>query len=256
MSISSRPSSFVPRFIALCLLVFAAACGSERNDPYPLSERGGNILYSAFVERPKHLDPVQSYVEDEAVFTAQIYEPPLQYHYLKRPYALIPGSAVSVPKPEFYDISGSRLPDGAPSERIAESVYEIRIRPGILYQPHPAFAIDADGVPAYAALDAKTLAGIDSIADFERTGSRELTSDDYIYQVKRLAHPRLHSPIFGLMSGHIVGLKELGERLRQDAKTLPANVWIDLDAYPLEGVTRVDRYAWRVKLVGKYPLFL
>jgi hypothetical protein len=24
-------------------------------------------------------------------------------------------------------------------------------------------------------------------------------ADDYIYQIKRLAHPRLHSPIFGLM---------------------------------------------------------
>jgi ABC-type transport system substrate-binding protein len=37
---------------------------------------------------------------------------------------------------------------------------------------------------------------------------------------------------------------------------LPASAWIDLDAYPLEGVTRVDRYAWRVRLRGKYPQFL
>ncbi|MDR1163543.1 MAG: ABC transporter substrate-binding protein [Candidatus Accumulibacter sp.] len=253
---SPRPPGGFFRSLTLCLLVFVAACGSERNDPYPLSERGRNILYSAFVERPKHLDPVQSYVEDETVFTAQIYEPPLQYHYLKRPYELIPGTAVSVPKPEYHDVSGFRLPDDAPSGRIASSVYEIRIRPGILYQPHPAFAVDADGRPVYDALDEKKLAGIDVIADFERTGSRELTADDYIYQIKRLAHPRLHSPIFGLMAGHIVGLKELGETLQRDAKTLPANAWIDLDAYPLEGVTRVDRYTWRVKLRGKYPQFL
>ena len=54
---------------------------------------------------------------------------------------------------------------------------------------------------------------IEPIADFRRTGTRELTADDYIYEIKRLAHPRLHSPIFGMMAERIVGLKELGEVL-------------------------------------------
>ena len=67
------------RSLLLPVLVLLVACGSEQNDPYPNAERGQNILYSAFTERPKHLDPVQSYTEDEIVFTAQIYEPPLQY---------------------------------------------------------------------------------------------------------------------------------------------------------------------------------
>ena len=86
-----RAMSFF-RLIAFLSLGLLAACGSERNDPYPAGERGQNILYSAFTERPKHLDPAQSYTEDEATFTAQIYEPPLQYHYLKRPYELIPAT--------------------------------------------------------------------------------------------------------------------------------------------------------------------
>ena len=59
-------------------------------------------------------------------FTRQIYEPPLQYHYLKRPYELIPLTAVEIPKPR--EIEGGRF-----------TVYEIRIRPGIKYQPHPGF---------------------------------------------------------------------------------------------------------------------
>ena len=29
------------------------------------------------------------------------------------------------------------------------------------------------------------------------TDTRELTADDFIYQIKRLAEPRLHSPIYG-----------------------------------------------------------
>ena len=243
-------SRFVP-FLVLLL----AACGSELNDPYPASERGQNILYSAFTERPKHLDPAQSYTEDESTFTGQIYEPPLQYHYLKRPYTLIPGTAEAVPEPRFYDAQGQLLPPDAPSSAIATSVYEIRIRPGIRYQPHPAFALDAAGQPLYAELNAQTLRGIERLADFAQTGSRELSADDYIYQIKRLAHPRLHSPIFGMMAGRIIGLKELGKTLDQAAQAQPG-AWLDLDQYPLEGVERVDALSYRIKLRGKYPQFL
>lgn len=243
------------RPFALLSFLLLAACGSEPNDPYPRGEKGQNILYAAFTERPRHLDPARSFSEDEAVFTAQIYEPPLQYHYLKRPYTLIPGTAQSVPEPEYYDASGRRLPADAPPEAIHRSVYEIRIRPGIRYQPHPAFAVDSAGRPVYAALDAKKLAGIETLADFPQTGTRELVADDYIYEIKRLAHPRLHSPIFGMMAAHIVGLKELGEALRAAAKERPEEAWLDLDRFPLEGVSRLDRYSYRITLIGKYPQF-
>ena len=244
------------RFVCLSLFILLTACGSEQNDPYPVSERGKNILYSAFTERPKHLDPVQSYSEDESTFTAQVYEPPLQYHYLKRPYTLIPATAETVPVPRYYDAKRQELPADAPAESIVHSVYEIRIRPGIRYQPHPAFAVDAHGELLYADLDRHKLRGIGRITDFAQTGTRELVADDYIYEIKRLAHPRLHSPIFSAMSERIVGLKELGERLNAEAKTQPADSWLDLDRFALDGVTRVDRYTYRVRLHGKYPQFV
>ncbi|MHB8167037.1 MAG: ABC transporter substrate-binding protein, partial [Sulfuricella sp.] len=67
------------------LPVLLAACGAPPwNSPYPAADEGKNITYSAFSERPKHLDPAQSYASNEIIFTGQIYEPPLQYHYLKR----------------------------------------------------------------------------------------------------------------------------------------------------------------------------
>ena len=91
---------------ACCCPPFWAGCSGPWNDPYPASESGKNILYSSFSERPKHLDPVQSYAENEAVFTAQIYMPPLQYHYLKRPYELMPLAASEVPQPAYYDAAG------------------------------------------------------------------------------------------------------------------------------------------------------
>lgn len=242
--------------LAVLLPVFVVtACGEVWNDPYPVSERGQNILYSAFADRPKHLDPVQSYTEDEITFTAQIYEPPLQYHYLKRPYSLIPLSAEAVPLPRYVDAAGKTLPADAPSQKIAESIYDIRIKSGIRYQPHPAFAIDASGNSRYADLDREKLEGIERIADFKHVGSRELRADDFIYEIKRLAHPRLHSPIFGMMAEKIVGLKELGASLQAAAKDLPRDQWLDLDKFALSGVTRIDDYTYRVRLKGKYPQF-
>ena len=246
----------VLRLLCLTLLLALAACGSEENDPYPASERGRNILYAAFTERPKHLDPVQSYTEDEATFTAQIYEPPLQYHYLKRPYTLIPGTADAVPVAKYFDAAGKALPANAPADAVARSVYEIRIRPGILYQPHPAFALAADGRPRYADLDAEKLRGIERIADFAHSGTRELIADDYIYEIKRLAHPHLHSPIFAMMAARIPGLIELGAALREEAKKMPPGTWLDLDRFPLSGVARLDRYTYSITLRGKYPQFL
>ena len=243
------------RLALLSLLLVLSACSSEQNDPYPKSERGQNILYSAFTDRPKHLDPVQSYTEDEITFTAQIYEPPLQYHYLKRPYTLIPATSAAVPLPRYYDAQGRELPADAPAAKIARSVYEIRIRPGIRYQPHPAFATDATGQPVYRDLDAEKLRGIDRIADFAETGTRELVADDYVYQIKRLAHPHLHSPIFSMMGERIIGLRELGTALHEEARALPPGSWLDLDRFPLAGVSRVDRYTYRIELRGKYPQF-
>ena len=244
------------RTIFACLpVVFAlAACGQSWNDPYPAADAGQNILYTAFTDRPKHLDPAQSYTEDEATFTGQIYEPPLQYHYLKRPYELMPATVEAVPQPRFFDAAGRELPAGAAPESIAESVYELKLKPGIRYQPHPAFALDSHGHPLY--LGQNVADGRQSMRDFPEAGTRELTADDYIYQIKRLAHPRLHSPIFGMMADKIVGLKELGESLGQAAKGLPKDAWLDLDAHPLSGVQKVDAYTWRIRIKGKYPQFV
>ena len=95
---------------ALSSAAWLAGCSGAWNNPYPASDSGKNILYSSFSERPKHLDPVQSYAENEAVFTAQIYMPPLQYHYLKRPYELVPLASTDVPHPTFYDAADHPLP--------------------------------------------------------------------------------------------------------------------------------------------------
>lgn len=100
--------------VALSMLV---GCGSEWNDPYPAMERGSNRLYTSFSERPKHLDPAIAYSSNEIGFISQIYEPPLQYHYLERPYTLMPSTLVTMPEIRFTTVPGRRSASLHPSNR-------------------------------------------------------------------------------------------------------------------------------------------
>lgn len=246
----------LPLIVPLLVLTVAAGCsGSPWNDPYPAVEAASNTLYTSFSERPKHLDPVQSYAENEFAFIANIYQPPLQYHYLKRPYELIPFGAEAVPKPVYLDTRGRALPDTAPAENVAFSEYVIHVKKGVRYQPHPALAVDASGKPRYHALTAADLRDIDTLADFKHTGTRELVAADYVHQIKRLAHPRLHSPILQLMTEYVVGLKELSDTLAKVAAGLPEHAFVDLTRYELAGVRIIDRHTYAVRVRGKYPQF-
>ena len=233
----------------------AGACSDQPwNSPYPPPQAGENILYSSFDERPNHLDPAQSYSANEAVFTGQIYEPPLQYSFLKRPYQLEPLTVTQLPEPYYLDEEGRRLPVDADAGEIAYSVYDIAIKPGIRYQPHPAFARRDDGTYIYHPLKADDLDDVVFLSDFKQTGSRELVAEDYVYEIKRLAHPRLHSPIFGLMADYIVGLRDYAKTL-QAADKAGNGGFLDLRDYPLDGARVIDRYHYQIKLHGKYPQF-
>ncbi|TCK17801.1 ABC-type transport system substrate-binding protein [Thiogranum longum] len=240
--------------------IAVTACGDQPwNSPYPPDQAGKNILYSSFSARPKHLDPAQSYSSNEVVFTGQIYEPPLQYHFLKRPYQLEPLTVSQMPEPYYLDEQGNRLSDDAADTSIAYSVYDIEIKPGIRYQPHPAFAKHASGAFVYHDLDITDSDDFSALADFPLTGSRELVAADYVYEIKRLAHPHLHSPIFGLMADYIVGLEEYAVTLQkavdEGEKSANAALTLKLDDYPLKGATVLDRYRYRITVRGKYPQF-
>jgi ABC-type transport system substrate-binding protein len=241
----------------LIAAALAAGCsGAPWNNPYPAAEDSANILYTSFSERPKHLDPVQSYSENEYLLIANIYQPPLQYHYFKRPYELVPFAATEVPRAQLFDANGRRLPDTADAKLVAYSDYVIRIRPGILYQPHPALTRDARGRHVYHDLKPGDLSGIHGIEHFKATGTRELVAADYVHQIKRLAHPRLHSPIMQLMGETIVGLKELAAELARADKALAKDGFLDLTRFDLAGAQAMDRYTYRVRVRGKYPQFV
>jgi oligopeptide transport system substrate-binding protein len=245
---------------AAALVTLTSGCGNRPwNDPYPASQAAANILYSSFEERPKHLDPVRSYSANEYVFLAQVYEPPLQYHFLLRPYRLVPLTATKVPVPRYYDAVGKALPDNAPPDRIAVSEYLIHIKPGIRFQPHPAFAKDRAGGYRYQVLTPSDLDGINVLSDFPGRGTRELTAEDYVYQIKRLAVPWLQCPIAGVMQDHMQDFKELTARIKAAAPRVPAGEahrFLDLRTIPFSGAEVVDRYSYRIRIKGKYPQFI
>ncbi|GAB1232766.1 ABC transporter substrate-binding protein [Ferrigenium sp. UT4] len=235
-------------FPALFCLLLAACDGALWNNPYPAADEGRDILYTAFTERPKHLDPAQAYSENEYEFLANIYAPPLQYHYLKRPYQLVPLAAREMPAVRYLGKDRRPLPATASPQRIAYSVYEIRIKPNMRYQPHPAFGT------GNLRLTERDLDGIHALSDFAATGTRLVTAADYVHQIKRLVHPQLHTPIAGVMMEYIVGLKEYAAAL-QVANTAQPEAFLDLDAQPLRGVEVVDDTTYRITIHGKYPQF-
>ncbi|HEY2595941.1 MAG TPA: peptide ABC transporter substrate-binding protein, partial [Chloroflexota bacterium] len=121
-------------WVGSALLVSLGGCD---NSPWESGAASQNTLFTAMQEgSPRHLDPTASYWSNDTTFTYQIYEPPYGYHYLKRPYQLIGKAAQEVVKPRFYDKDGKQLPDDAPADQVAESVYDVPIKHGILYQPH------------------------------------------------------------------------------------------------------------------------
>ncbi|MGH8553159.1 MAG: ABC transporter substrate-binding protein, partial [Methylococcales bacterium] len=126
------------------------------------------------------------------------------------------------------------------------------IRSGIRYQPHPAFARNNRGKFLYHDLSPDQLQGIRTIADFEKTDSRELIAEDYVYQIKRLVDPRSHSPIAEFMKAYIVGLADLSEELETARKTGQNP---DLKRYALKGAESLDRTRYRITIRGKYPQF-
>lgn len=223
------------------------------NNPYPENESQDSIYYSTFTESPKTLDPARSYSTNEYIFIGQIYEPLLEYDYLKRPYQLKPLIATQLPQLKYLDAQGKQIPI---SENIipAYTVYTIQIKKGIYFQPHPALATK-EGAYLYHNLSDDYLDehNINQLSDFKETGTRELIADDYIYQIKRLANPSVSSPIYGLLNDYILGFKEYGQSI---PKAIGPNQFIDLRNYPLKGVKKLDDYTFEITLKKPYPQFL
>jgi ABC-type transport system substrate-binding protein len=257
-----RGSAVARRFCLAVSAVLALVAAGCNNSPYWSGAERENTMFYAFDERsPRSLDPTQSYSNPESAYTFQVYEPPYGYHYLKRPYELIHKAAAEVVRPHYVDKDGKPLPDDAPADAIAESIYDIRIKPGILYAPHPAFAKDGQGKYRYLNLTREQLGSKRSPLEFEHQGTRELVAEDFVYALKRHASPRIQTPVQAIFADYVIGLKDyvkviVAESERQ-LKGLPEDIrdkpFLDFRKFPLAGTSAVDKYTWRIRVKGKYP---
>ena len=246
---------------------FLLGCDQVTNQPVSKQLLSENVLLSSYSESPKYLDSTSSYSNNETPWTYAVYEPPLKYHYLKRPYELEPRTLAELPKVKFLGKGGQELPVQTDAEHIKESVFELKIQPGILFQPHPAFAKTADGQHRYLSLKESEIEGKRRPYDFEFMGTRELLAEDYAYAIKRLATPRVKSPSFGFLSEKIVGLADYGKKIKalnesfktgksaKEVGVLGHLPWLDFRPHDLSGVEVVDSHTLRIRVVGKYPQF-
>ena len=229
-------------FLVVLSVVISGCDISQLNNPYAEDEKKLSILYSSFSERPKHLDPAVAYSSNEYGFIGQIYEPPYQYHYLKRPYQLVPLTAVKMPLIEYFDTQNQQLKEKFSDNDIAYTDYTIEIKPGIQYQPHPAFSQNN------FQLNLEQLNEINELTDFHQQASRELQAADYVYQIKRLAHPKIQSPIAEIMKHYIVGFDAFSKQVAKMDKTA-------IKTLSMEGVEVLSQYKYKIRIKGKYPQF-
>lgn len=251
--------------LSLCTVMVNA---TPINSPHAEGAEETNTLFTAFTQRsPKYLDPARSYSTDETPFTYNIYEPLYGYHYLKRPYELVARAASLVVSPVYFSEQGNVLDATAAPEDIAFSVYDIPIRRGVLFAPHPAFAREADGAYTYWPLAPGFLQDKYSLTDFKQTGTRELTAHDYVYAFRRLASPKVASPIYSTLAQHVVDFSDYGTRLsealkrkaqlqkNQQGQSVLKDEWLDLRENSFEGVTALDDFTLRIRVKGPYPQF-
>jgi ABC-type transport system substrate-binding protein len=154
-----------------------AACS---NSPYPDEDARAAVRYRALVSVPKTLDPAVSYDLSTHQLLVNLYEPPLEYHYLKRPYQLIPGLVARVPEPEAR-------PGG-------RSAYAFELRPDLLFQDDPCFAALGTALPGLQ--------------------TRALVASDLAFAVTRIADPEVGSPVSEVFA-KIAGFREFAKRLSE-----------------------------------------
>ncbi len=236
--------SFFRYVVLLCCVGFQILSADVWNAPYSEEMRQGNRLFFSYGSAPKHLDPVRSYSSNEWMFLGQIYEPMLQYNYLKRPYVLEPLTLKKMPTVDYNASTDT-------------TTYYFDLRDDIFYAPHPAFVKEANGTLLYGALSKADVADIASVYDLPQKATRQVVAADYLYAIKRMAVRQYHSPILDTMIPYIIGLEDYSKKVTQEvAKCQKEGRVPDLREGTISGVKTVGTFGLQIAIHGRYPQFL
>jgi len=238
-----------PSYLIIYLLLSTLLFANVWNSPQSTDKKDRNILFSSFNLAYKNLDPVRSYSKRESLIISHIYEPVIGYNYLKRPYVLEPLTLTKMPEIIYLDKGGKEL--SKERNDVAFSKYTFSLQKDILYQDHPCF------VEENLNLSDEAFSNIETVDDFKKVSTRELTAYDYAYAIKRMAVRQNHSPILDIIQPYVVGLETFSKEITKVVKEKKQkSEKIDLKAYNIEGVKVLDEQTFTITLKGKYPQFL
>lgn len=206
--------------LAAVAALTATACD---NNPYAGHEVDRKVIYTTFGQAPRTLDPAVAYTTAANAIVSAVYDPLLQYHFLKRPYELIPALAAEVPEAE-YNADGS-------------ATYVFRLRQGLHFAEDESFGAFNPG-----------------------TVTREVTSRDVIFSLMRIADPAVGSPVISNFE-KIIGFNDFGVRIKSlgDNVTDFEEVRADLryvQTGPIEGIEEIDDHTFALHLSEPYPQIL
>ncbi|MFP8874111.1 MAG: ABC transporter substrate-binding protein [Myxococcota bacterium] len=199
---------------------FAFGCN---NNPYPDADTERKILYTSFPDAPRSLDPAVAYTTAAHVITGNVYDTLLEYHYLKRPFELIPGLATEVPVPEV-------LGDG-------KVRYRFELRPDLLFTEDPSFELGGAG----------------------RT-TRPVVAEDVAFELMRIADPAVNSPVVEPFS-RIEGFSDFRTRLQELRSEEPEFAALPVReqyqrAGPVAGIVTRGDLGLDITLAQPYPQIL
>lgn len=177
---------------------------------------GGNdpkemaTYHEAIQDDVKTMDPAAAFDSISNTVLPNVLEPLYQYSYLSDTYQLEPLLALDLPK-----LSADRLTVTIPLKR------------DVYFQDDPCFKSDANP-----------------------TGKgRKVVATDFIYALKRLAHPRITSLGFWILDGKIKGINRFYDRLSKAPREEQKKIFDE----PVEGLVAADEHTLVIKLVKPYP---
>jgi oligopeptide transport system substrate-binding protein len=185
--------------VAPAAVARVAAAGAQA--PVPTD---ATVLRVQMLGEVETLDPARAPELGTVNSIAPLYHQLLTYDYGARPVRLIPYAAAALPQ-----LSADRR------------TYTLKLRPGLLFAPHPAFG----GKP------------------------RELVAEDFVYSWKRIADPAHSSMSWSALEGLIEGMDDAVGRARREAKPFDY-------AATVAGLRATDRYTLEIRLTRPDPTFI
>jgi ABC-type transport system substrate-binding protein len=219
-------------------------CGSSG----PEGEPNEMVLHHILIARIKGLDPGQIRDVYSMMVAGQIFETLYDYHFLKRPYELIPLLAEDMPQ-----VSEDGL------------VYTIRIKKGVRFQddvcfsttwcPQRDFDKSFDG-ELRTVEPLRMVSKVEPVGGKRRkaspSGGRELKAEDFVFSIKRIANIKYLSPSWSLFDDRIVGLDEFREYTKAPDRNIRGEGDVDY-SQAVEGLIASDDYTLVIKLKKPWP---